>query len=70
MVERLAFSINEAAESLGVSRSSVKELIYTNQIRVVRVGRRVLISRQSLLEYLGDDRNPDDADERGNRSAC
>ena len=56
MPEKLALSIDEAAAALGVSRSALKEEIYGGRIHVKRVGRRVLIPRWALDQYLD---NPD-----------
>lgn len=53
-IEKMAFSIDEAAEALGLSSSAVKEVIYAGQIKIVRVGRRVLIPRWALTEFLND----------------
>ena len=52
MCEKLAFSIDETAELLGLSRSGVKELIYHGELKVRRVGRRVLVPRWCLDEFL------------------
>ena len=52
MAEKLAYSIDEAAEALSLSRSAVKELVYQGRIKVVRVGRRVLIPKWALDEFL------------------
>ena len=41
-------SINEAAQFLSISRSKLKELVRTRELRSIRVGRRVLIPTQSL----------------------
>ena len=52
------FTIDEAAEYLRVSRSTVSRLISDNRLRFVRTGRyggRVLISERALEEFiLGD----------------
>ena len=48
-------TIDEAAEYLGVSRSTVSRLITTGRIRCVRTGRyggRVLISERALEEFV------------------
>ena len=52
MTEKLAYSIDEAAEALSLSRSAVMELIYTGKIKHVAVGRRKLIPRWALNEFL------------------
>ena len=54
MTDKLAFSIDETAQALSISRNAVKDLIYTGKIKVIRVGRRVLIPRWSLDEFLAD----------------
>jgi len=42
-VTRTAYSMSEAARSLGVSLGTVKVLIAQGKLRTVRLGRRVLI---------------------------
>lgn len=53
-VHKLAYSCNEAAESLGVSPSSVRRALRHGQLPFVRLGGRVLIPvsalRRALLE--------------------
>jgi excisionase family DNA binding protein len=53
--QRLAFSPDEAAAALGISRELVHDLIRTGQLRSVKAGRRRLISRQHLDEFLAGD---------------
>ena len=48
MVSRIAFSVDEAAESLGVSANTVWNLIRDGALRRVKVGRRTLIPVTSL----------------------
>jgi excisionase family DNA binding protein len=45
-------TINEAAERLRVSRWSVYNLIRTNQLRTVKIGRRRLVTPAALTEYV------------------
>ena len=52
MNERLAYSIDEAAEALSLSRSAVKLLLNTGEIKSRKVGRRVLIPRHALDDFL------------------
>jgi len=52
---RLAFSPDEVAAALGVSRELVNDLLRTGQLRSVKAGRRRLISRQHLDEFLAGD---------------
>ena len=50
--EPLVFTVEEAAELLRISRGSAYEAVRTGQIPSVRIGRRILISRQLLLEQI------------------
>lgn len=52
---RLAFSPGEVAAALGVSRELVNDLLRTGQLRSVKAGRRRLISRRHLEEFLAGD---------------
>lgn len=53
MTERLTFTVSEAAEAIGISRSKLYTLLAQRQLRSVRVGRRTLIPVQAVLEFLG-----------------
>lgn len=53
-VERLAFTPEEAAASIGCSRSFLYEHILP-ELRVVRVGRRRIIPRESLEQWLREE---------------
>lgn len=63
--ERLTYTVEEAAKRLGVSRSYLHEQIAApgfesrTGIRVLRIGRRIVISRRTLHAALG---LPDDND--------
>ena len=52
---RLAYSPDEVAVALGISRELVNDLIRTGQLRSVKAGRRRLISRKHLDEFLNGD---------------
>ena len=58
MAEKLAYSLDEAAEALSLSRSAVKELVYRGTLKSKRVGRRRIIPRQALDDFLSGDDNP------------
>ena len=51
--QRLTFSVNEAAAALGISRDLVYDLLRTGQLQSLKAGRRRLISRQHLEDFLG-----------------
>ena len=50
--ERLAYSPDEAAELLGISRELVHDLLRTGQLGSVRAGRRRLIAKHHLEAFL------------------
>jgi excisionase family DNA binding protein len=52
---RLAFSTDEAADLLGISRELVFDLLRTGQLKSVKAGRRRLISRTNLDAFLAGD---------------
>jgi excisionase family DNA binding protein len=52
MDDRLAIGISETCKAIGLSRSSVFELIRQGKIPVVRIGRRTLVPVEGLREFL------------------
>ena len=50
--ERLAYSPDEAAELLGISRELVHDLLRTGQLGSVKAGRRRLIAKHHLESFL------------------
>lgn len=48
----LLFSVKGAAETLGVSRGTLYELVRSGEIEHVRVGSRILISRNALERFI------------------
>ena len=50
--ERLAYSPDEAAELLGISRELVHDLLRTGELGSVKAGRRRLIGKHHLEEFL------------------
>lgn len=50
--ERFAYSPDEAAELLGISRELVHDLLRTGQLRSVKAGRRRLIAKHHLEAFL------------------
>jgi excisionase family DNA binding protein len=52
--EKLLLPRTEAAHTLSISLGKLEDLIRSGQLDVVRIGRRVLVSRNALLRLLGD----------------
>jgi excisionase family DNA binding protein len=50
-IVRLNLSVDQAAASLGVSPRTVRTLIVSRELPVVRIRRRVLISLETLAEW-------------------
>jgi excisionase family DNA binding protein len=55
-VDRLAYSPEEAAELLGISKELVHDLLRTGQLGSVKAGRRRLISKHHLEAFLAGER--------------
>ena len=55
-LERLTLNIDDVAPLLGINRSTAYELIRlgTFPLPVIRLGRRVGVSRKAVAELLGD----------------
>ena len=51
---RLAYSIDEAARLTGLSRDLLKDEMRRGHLTSIKVGRRRLISRRQLQQFLGD----------------
>ena len=52
MNDKVALSITEAAEALGVSRSMMYQLIYREDFPAFKVGTRTLIPKKGLEEWV------------------
>lgn len=51
-VERLTLTVEEAVESLGVSRAFAYEAVARGEIPCIRIGRRVLVPKVTLDKLL------------------
>ena len=60
-LERLTYSVDEAAVLLGVSRSKVYECIRAGKLKATRLGRRFVVSAQALEALLGEGEAPSGA---------
>ena len=57
--ERLAYSVEEAAAALGVSRDVIYDQLRTGRLKSIKVGRRRIIGRHHIDEFLaGPERRP------------
>ena len=50
--EQIALTVEQAAQSLGISRPTMLELTRKAGFPCFRVGRRILIPRRALLDWL------------------
>lgn len=50
--ERLAYRIDEAAETLGISRSKTYALISAGKLPVIRLGKTMRIPAEALREWV------------------
>jgi excisionase family DNA binding protein len=46
------YSINEAAQRLGLGRTGIYSLIAERKLKTVRIGRRRLVARKALEEFV------------------
>lgn len=53
MSTKIAYSIDEAAEALRVSRSTFYDLMTAGKVRTVKIGARRIIPASALEEFLG-----------------
>ncbi len=51
-VDRLTYTVGEAALLLGISRNSAYEAVRRGEIPTIRLGRRILVPRNRLEELL------------------
>jgi len=52
-MDRWTVTVEEAAEMLGISRSSAYECVHRGELRALRLGRRLVVPRTALEELLG-----------------
>lgn len=50
--ERLTYSVEEAAEVLGISRAFAYECVNRGEIPHLRIGRRILIHKSALHKFV------------------
>ena len=49
---KVTLTVSEAAEMIGISKPSMYEVVRAGKVRSVKVGKKILISRQSLMDWL------------------
>ncbi len=47
---RLAYTVDEVLDLVPIGKTKLKQLLATGQVRTTRVGRRVLIPRDAVIE--------------------
>ncbi|GAA6747499.1 hypothetical protein QT17_01775 [Thermus sp. 2.9] len=52
MPDPIAYNVAQAARVLGIGETTLRALIRARQIRVARVGRRIIIPHSALVEFL------------------
>jgi excisionase family DNA binding protein len=57
--ERLAYSVDEAASLTGLSRDLLYDQMRSGNLRYIKIGRRRLITRQDLEQFLEITQGPD-----------
>ena len=62
-IERIGVSIPQAAKLLNVGKPLMTHLVNTGQIRAVKLGKRVVVSIQSLRELVDGKKEPCDSPE-------
>ena len=49
---KVTLTVSEAAEMIGICKPKMYEIVRARKVRFVKVGKKILISRQSLLDWL------------------
>ena len=49
---KMTLSVREACELIGISKPKMYELIHSNEIPSIHVGKKIVIARQALLDWL------------------
>ena len=49
---KVALTVQEAAKMIGISKPSMYEIVRAGKVRTVKIGKKILISRQSLLDWI------------------
>jgi hypothetical protein len=60
-IERIGYSVRETMESLGICKATVFSLIKQGKIRTITIGKRRIISVQSLRDFVDGKKEPCDS---------
>jgi excisionase family DNA binding protein len=64
-IEWIGVSIPQAAKLLNIGKPLMSQLVKTGKIRAVKLGKRVVVSVQSLREFVDGKKEPHNSDENG-----
>ena len=56
--EKMAFSVKETADSLGLCSNTVYELIQSGKLPAIHLGRKILVSKIELQTWLKNGNTP------------
>lgn len=51
-LDALAYSVDEAAERIAIGKTTFEELLSSGAIKSIKVGRRRIVTRRALEEFL------------------
>ena len=51
---KMTLSVREAAELIGISKPKMYELIHSNEIPSIHVGKKIVIAQQALMDWLSE----------------
>ena len=51
---KVTLTVSEAAELIGISKPKMYELIHSNEIPSIHVGKKIVIARQALMDWLSE----------------
>ena len=51
---KVTLTVSEAAELIGISKPKMYELIHSNEIPSIHVGKKIVIARQALMGWLSE----------------
>ena len=49
---KVTLTVPEAAELIGICKPTMYEMVRAGKVRSVKIGKKILISRQSLMDWL------------------